>query len=104
MSTISSCRYAPVTNDDLQSIREQRIPQSTKDKVKWAINLFRNWHDDWKMRVDDILKVYKSVDEMDSNDLNYCLKYFIPEIRKANGEKYPPRTLNYCWYPTFLLL
>jgi len=94
MSTISSCRYAPVTNDDLQSIREQRIPQSTKDKVKWAINLFRNWHDDWKMRVDDILKVYKSVDEMDSNDLNYCLKYFIPEIRKANGERYPPRTLK----------
>lgn len=93
MST-SSSRYAQITDDDLKDLREQRIPQSTKDKVKWSINLFRNWHENWKVRMDDILKVYKSIDEMDSNDLNYCLQYFIPEIRKVNGEKYPPRTLK----------
>lgn len=28
------------------------------------------------------------------SDLNYCLKYFVLEIRKTNGEKYPPRTLK----------
>lgn len=92
MST-SSCRLQ-VTDDDLKNLREQRIPQSTKDKVKWSINQFPNWHDNWKVQINDILKVYKSVDEMDSNDSNYCFKYFIPKIRKVNGEKYPPRTLQ----------
>ena len=31
---------------------------------------------------------------MDSSDLNYCLKFFLSDTRKANREEYPPRTLK----------
>ena len=43
---------------------------------------------------DDDLKVLKESNEFIQDYLNYCLKYFVLEIRKTNGDKYPPRTLK----------
>lgn len=84
-----------LNEDDLQQLRESAEPNSTKQKVKWAMSLFSNWFSKW--RVDYLSggnKVLKEITEMTANDLDFCLQYFIPSVRKANGSKYPPRTLK----------
>ena len=44
--------------------------------------------------MDETLKVLKDIEEFDKSDLNYCLKYFVVEIRNQKGDDYPPRTLK----------
>ena len=47
-------------------MRKDRIPQKTQEKVGWTVWLFRKWHNDWKIRMDDeVLTVYKDVEDMD---------------------------------------
>ena len=90
----STARFVPATNDEIDKIRTERLAKSTQEKTKWAIRLFNSWFEEWKVRLDETLKVYKNVDEFNATDLNYCLKHFVIEVRKCNGEKYPPRTLK----------
>jgi hypothetical protein len=38
--------------------------------------------------------VLKDIDEWTRSDLNHAMKFFVAEIRKENGELYPPQTLK----------
>ena len=35
---------------------------------------------------------------MSDSDLNYCLQFFIADVRKVTGERYPPKTLKAIFY------
>jgi len=93
-STTASNRFITTTENELEALRKSRIPQTTLEKVKWGVNLFYKWHNQWKISLDGGLKVYKDLDQMDKSDLNYCLKFFLSDARKVNGQEYPPRTLK----------
>ena len=93
-STTTSYRFMSTSENELESLRKSRIPQTTLEKVKWGVNLFCKWHREWSSRLDDGLKVFKDLDQMDKSDLNYCLKFFLSDVRKENGQEYPPRTLK----------
>ena len=69
-----------------------RIPINTQKRVNWATKLFIRWHADWRSRLDGGLKVYKDLHEMTKGDVDYCLQYFIAEVRKCDGSMYPPKT------------
>lgn len=84
--------FVPVTNSELEYLKQSRIPLNTVRRVKWAMKLFRSWHGEWKTRLDSSLKVLKDIEEMTLDEIDYCLQHFIPEIRKENGELYPPKT------------
>lgn len=91
----SSCsRFVPVREEDIQNDLRNRIPVGTQKKAKWAITILRNWHKEWKERLDGVNKVFKDIEEWTDNELNYCLRVFICEVRKVNGELYPPRSLK----------
>ena len=34
------------------------------------------------------------VEEMSASDVNYCLKFFVHEVRKVNSERYNPESLR----------
>ena len=89
-----SNRFITTTENELEALRQSRIPQTTLEKVKWGVNLFYKWHNEWKIGLDGGFKVYKDLDQMDKSDLNYCLKFFLSDARKVNGQEYPPRTLK----------
>ena len=93
--TDESSRFASTSAAEIENHIQLTVPPNTKSKEKWAIRLFHEWHSRWIANIDDgILKVFKSLDEMDKSDLNYCLKFFIADVRKVNGSKYPPKTLK----------
>lgn len=87
-------RFQPSTSENLDELLESRVPANTLTKQAWAMRIFRLWLQEWKVRLDDTLKVYKDVEEFDENDLNYCMKFFIAELRNQKGEFYPPRTMK----------
>lgn len=91
----ASCsRFVSTTSEDLEKKRKERIPENTRRKSSWAIRLFNEWHGHWKVQFSDHLKVYHDLDDMTVGEVDYCLQYFFAEVRKADGSKYPPRTLK----------
>lgn len=80
--------------EDVDEFIQKGIPENTKAKVQWAVRIFKAWHDTWKCRTDGGLKVFNDYEEMSVNEVNFCLKHFFVEVRKVNGEVYPPRTLK----------
>lgn len=86
-------RFAMNSTTDVEMHQQVRVPASTKTKQQSCVRLFKLWHTEWKMR-EDMLKVYDDLEYMGASDLSYCLKYFIADVRKQNGSKYPPKTLK----------
>ena len=58
------------------------------------MKIFRAWLGEWRVRMDDTLKVLKDIEEFTRDDLDYVLKFFFAEVRKENGAWYPPETLK----------
>lgn len=90
----TSTRYHHATEEEINQAIDDRIPANTLKKMNWVMKLFREWLQDWRIRMDDTLKVFKEVDEFNKSDLNHVLKYFYAEIRKKDGTRYPPETLK----------
>lgn len=90
----STSRFVAVTEEELKNDLDNRIPSNTRNKMAWAMRIFRSWHNEWKTRIDTQLKVFKEVNEFNKGDLNQCLIYFFAEVRKTNGQMYPPETLK----------
>jgi hypothetical protein len=91
-STNVTNRFAHTTN--LEDFVSTRVPSNTKQKVKWAVKIFTDWHEHWKCLLDGGIKVYKEFDEMNINEMDFCFKYFFADVRKVSSEFYPPRTLK----------
>ena len=81
-----------VSEQDLENLKADRIPINTQRRVNWVIKKFHTWHEEWKCRLTGGLKVYKDLKEMTLSDIDFCLQYFIAEIRKSDGEMFPPKT------------
>lgn len=90
----TTSRFASTSVNDLEKKKKDRIPKNTQAKVMWALKLFKNWHNEWKARLDGPLKVLKDFEEMTLSELDYVLQFFVCDVRKMDGNKYPPRTLK----------
>lgn len=91
--------------EDEKELLDSAIPKSTRHSTKWALKMFCEWqmareNQDPKLEscsfAFDCNKVQQldvGITEMSAETLNFWLAKFIQEICKANGERYPPRTL-----------
>ena len=70
-STSTQNRHVSITEDDLETLKQARIPLNTARRVKWAMKLFRNWHSQWKCRLDFSLKVFRDNEEMTLDEIDY---------------------------------
>ena len=71
-------RFVETSEEDLEEKIRKRIPEKTQQKSEWAINIFKAWHSEWKVRLNGPLKIFNEVDQMSISDIAYCLPYFIP--------------------------
>lgn len=81
-----------ITTKELEELKDSRIPENTKRKNKWIMKMFLKWLSDWRTRLDGELKILKDLNEMTLKELDLCIQFFISEIRKVDGELYPPQT------------
>ena len=97
-SEIEKTRFqAPVSDHDQAMRAKDSMPENTRRRNQWSINTFNSWaisrnnrHVD---RDDKLTKIEKSVEHMSSQELSYWLAKFVLEVRKTNGDPYPPKSL-----------
>ena len=84
-SDVNSSQFRCSSDEYIKNTVANSIPLNTKHKAKWAIKLFNDWFEVWKLRSDG-LKVLKSIDDFFPFDLNYCLRFFNCDVIKQNRE------------------
>ena len=91
----STSRFKFLTEDEIRHKMDQSLAENSKKKAHWAYNLFKTWLDARQNNgLVNGLHVFKTLEEMTENDLNSQVKYFVFEVRKQNGDRYPSSTLK----------
>ena len=68
-----------------------RFADSTMAKIKWAVNLFKEWQQSRNQRaldpanVGNISPISVALEDMTVDEINYSISRFVCELRKANG-------------------
>ena len=88
----------PQTEDKIKSLSFKNFTAQSKRKIRWAVNLFSDW------RTNRLREVFVNreirqcdldfVNELSEADLCYAMCRFISEIKKMDGDDYPPNTLR----------
>ncbi len=91
--------------EEEKKLLESSIPGSTRQSTRWAFNIFKEWqmtraNKDASLESCSFSFDCQKVQNLDTNivnmtteTLNFWLSRFIQEVVKANGERYPARTL-----------
>ena len=92
----SSNRFEPaLTESDLNNRMFDTLSQNTIRKSKWAMDVFEKWFRNRQNQgIINGLHVFKKLDEMSKSELNSQLKFFVFEVRKQTGERYPSTSLR----------
>ena len=72
-------RFACVSKEEVERLKDNSLPVKTQQKVNWAINLFKQWKNE---NTDES----KPLEAMTVSELNDDLQFFIPSLRKKTGE------------------
>ena len=95
---MTTLRFAtPLDEDMIEEMMRSKIPDGTKRKERWAITLFKDWlkkRNTEGILQDGQLHVFKGVDELTANELDYLFSFFILEIRTFNGNRFKSSTLK----------
>ena len=81
---------APLTDEDIAKKRKNAIPEKTKKDTQYCISVWEAW---CKHRRENTSCHIPSLTSITLNDLQFWLVRFIHEVRKQNGEEYPPNSL-----------
>lgn len=83
--------------DDVQPAEAPGIPERTKKQNRWAFNVWREWARKRNALEDSFIGPYKGVPldvgQAGEEELDYWLCKFVMEIRRKDGNPYPPHTL-----------
>lgn len=75
----TASRFAPCSTEEMRKDLQERIPENTRKKVKWALNILKEWIVDINGRNED-MKIKEDVSSMNKEELNNCLKIFVCEV------------------------
>ncbi len=96
-NTDKPSRFKGATSDtELQELAGKRFVKSTDRKISWAVNLFKMWREN---RIEEgtgegeISWCDLDRPDLDPEVLAHVLPTFINEIKRADGEDYPPNTV-----------
>ena len=102
---IQEC-FSSVTCEEIKEVAKGVVPANTKSSNEWALKILRAWISDCNTRMSDEAV---PADRLACEDADILCKWmccFVQEMRKENGENYPPSTLRqllpvlyvYCMY------
>ena len=80
----------PKTEQEIETTRKAAIPPKTQSDTKYCIGIWNEWR--WN-RLAYYGENIPRINEASSVDLAKLLSRFILEVRKKNGEEFPPNSL-----------
>jgi len=72
--------------------RAKAVPKRTLGDTKYCVGIWDGWRYHRQVHSRDLIP---EVDELDSPDLANLLSHFVLEVRKKNGEEFPPNSLHH---------
>lgn len=86
---------SPKSSSVMDSFRKGYVPSNTKKNTSWALGVFNTWREERN-------KDEKSAEQCPLDllerptalSLNHWLTYFVVEARRADGQPYPPNSIN----------
>ena len=106
----------PVTSKQLAELCDTAVPSNTKLTTEWGIRLWKEWASSRgatsapsqttsEEKAENVLPVTTPLIDLPPKDLTYWLGKFVLEVRKKNGDKYPPKTLYalVCYFKWFFV-
>ena len=79
----------------VQSARAVSIPTKTRDQTEWAVRVWKEWALARNTRLlSDEEPFSTTFCELTVSEMDFWLSRFILEVRKKNGDPYPPSTLS----------
>lgn len=93
------CRkIALVTDEDLEKLKDNRIPENTKINTNWAVSTWKEWAETRNLTTkfypaEKVVKL--DVLELSNEELGYWLAKFVVEVRRKDeeGSFYNPNSL-----------
>ena len=76
----------PITDSELSTVIEKRIPANTKKSTGWGLNVLRDWF--------ECRGVEESIESMPESVINDLLARFVQEVKRRDGKDYPASSLN----------
>ena len=85
-------RFGPlVTDSEVSNLQEAAVPTNTKKNTTWAMNVWKEWATYRKQLNSANCPLYMLT--MSPAELDKWLSRFVLEVRRRNGNVYPPNTL-----------
>lgn len=85
--------FAPTkSKEEVERARKCTIPKKTLDDMRYCVGIWNEWR--YHREINDGV-VIPAIDELDLPDLASFLSHFILEIRKKNGDEFPPNSLHH---------
>ena len=89
-------RFAAAVSDaDELSVQASAVPSNTKSMTEWGIHVWSEWANSRTVMPapDGVVSVGTPLMTMTPVDLAYWMGKFVLEVRKKDGQEYPPKTL-----------
>ncbi len=103
----SSSRFAdPVSDQKQKERRSKAVPGKTKATTDWGIKAWTDWACSRVITPGDVGVVSRVLPttpllDMPPGDLAYWMGKFVLEVRKHNGDEYPPKSAMVCCFKRF---
>ena len=92
-TTVNPARFAhPKSDEEVAIAQAAGVPQKTQKDTQYCVNTFKEWR---KYRQEQCNSIIPPLQEMTKSQLSHFLTRFILEVRKKNGDVYPPNTLHH---------
>ena len=90
----SSSRFAsPITDGELEKAKKSAVPKNTSKSTNWAVKIWRDWSVCRQKACSRLAEYPTHLLITQPKELDYWLSKFVLEVRKENGDHYPPDTL-----------
>ncbi len=79
----------------MKKMGQKKFAGETYKKIRWVVNLYHNWRIT-RNKNPDVVPILVDLDRPETIEermLSYTICCFITEIKKLNGQDYPPRTI-----------
>ena len=96
LQELNTTRFgSPTKSDTYLSAAEGVIPDNTRLNTKWAISTFLSWIKERNDRVDASEQLDTAIlSSKDTDEISRVLRLFVLEVRKVDGERYPPGSIR----------
>ena len=85
---------SPKGKATVQSARVASTPTKTKEQTEWAVKVWKEWALSRNTRfLSDKQPFSTTFCELTVSEMDFWLSRFVLEVRKRNGDPYPPNTL-----------